>query len=202
MLFNPLPPQNYLEEQILLGMLLINPRLFTAIIPLVTIESFFLEQHQVIYENLLELYKKNRLYPIQLLYSLSYNKHLTNIGGVEKILDLMKQSQFFTGYINVNKYAEELIIDMNNNYIKRLMIQYAYNIITLAHVKKFPSHHLYNRASNYLDNTSSQIPKESIISFEELVGKFLLELKIDPSNNQETIEINPAKKKYYQVFQN
>lgn len=175
--FRPLPPHNYLEEQILLGMLLINKTLITAIVPLITAESFFLESNQTIYRNLLEVYKKNRMYSSELLYSMAYNKLLKEIGGVEKIMSLMKQSQIFTLSINLNKYAEDIIKDINDNYTKRLMIQFAYNIIKLAHVRTFPSHQLYNRAYDYLCTTSSQIPKHSIIDFKELVGEFLVEVK-------------------------
>lgn len=172
-----MPPHNYLEEQILLGMLLINKTLITAIVPLITAECFFLESNQTIYRNLLEVYKKNRMYSSELLYSMAYNKLLKEIGGVEKIMSLMKQSQIFTLSINLNKYAEDIIKDINNNYTKRLMIQFAYNIIKLAHVRTFPSHQLYNRAYDYLCTTSSQIPKHSIIDFKELVGEFLVEVK-------------------------
>lgn len=200
MSFYHLPPQNYLEEQILLGMLLINPTLFPAIIPLITIESFFLEENQIIYENLLILYKKNKLYPMEILYSLAYNENLTTVGGIEKILDLMKQSQLFTISINLSRYAEDLIQDINNNHTKRLMIQYAYNLIKLAHVRSFPSHQLYNRASNYLDTTSRQIPKENIIDFKELIGKFLLRIE-EPNNEENAIKtINLNKKKILSGF--
>lgn len=175
--FRPLPPQNYLEEQILLGMLLVNKTLITAIVPLITTESFFLESNQTIYKSLLEIYKKNRMYSSELLYSMAYTKLLKEIGGVEKIISLMKQSQIFTLSINLNKYAEDIIKDINSNYTKRLMIQFACNIIKLAYIRTFPSYKLYNRAYDYLCTTSSQIPKHSIIDFKDLVGEFLLEIK-------------------------
>nr|YP_009293755.1 replication helicase subunit [Rhodymenia pseudopalmata]AOM64437.1 replication helicase subunit [Rhodymenia pseudopalmata] len=194
MYFHPLPPQNCLEENILLGMILINPTLFSKIIPLIDAKAFFLEENAVIYKHLLNLYKKNRLYTTQLIYSLENNENFNSIGGIEKILSLMKKSQFFTVSINGYRYAEEIIKDMHNNYIKRLMMQYASSITTLAYVKNFPSHKLYNRASNYLDITSSEIPKNSIIDFKELVEQFLSKL------NSKTKDLNNVTGRQQDIF--
>nr|YP_009296315.1 replication helicase subunit [Sebdenia flabellata]AOM65250.1 replication helicase subunit [Sebdenia flabellata] len=191
--YYPFPPQNYLEEEILLGAILINPSIFPHITPLIKSDSFFLEKHQVIYENLLNIHKHNKLNPVQLLYYLSNTENLILIGGIEKIIELMKQSQIFTSSTKINKYAEELITSINQNYIKRLMIQYGYNIIRLAYVKKFPSHQLYNRASNYLNFTSSKIPKENMKEFKDLVGDFILQLKNKSNKQYKKKELKPSK---------
>nr|YP_009257614.1 putative replicative DNA helicase [Coeloseira compressa]ANH09697.1 putative replicative DNA helicase [Coeloseira compressa] len=189
----PIPPQNYLSEQLLIGIILINPTILPNITPLINRECFFLESHKIIYDNLIELYKLNSLYPIQILEYLSDKENLYQIGGIEKILDLMKQSQIFTIYLNINKYSEQLISSINNQYSKRLLIQYAYNIIQLAYIKQFPSYQIYNKASQYLDYTSQNIPKNSIINFQELISQFLLTLKIQKEN---TKIISDAKQQY------
>lgn len=189
----PLPPQNYLSEQLLLGIILINPNILINITPLINRECFFLEPHKIIYDNLIELHKHNSLYPIQILEYLYNKENLHEIGGIEKILDLMKQSQIFTIYLDVNKYAEQLIKSIHNNYSKRLLIQYAYNIIQLAYVKQFSGYQIYNKASQYLNQTSQDIPRNNIINFKELITQFLLTLKI----NKESKKIEYKTKKEF-----
>ena len=177
------PPQNYLAEEILLGTILIHPSIFPQITPLIKEDSFFLECHQIIYKNLITIHKKNKLDIIQLLYCLSNTKSLNTIGGINKIIELMKQSQVFMSSRNIITYTKELVEIINNDYIKRLMIQYGYNIISLAYIKKFPSHQLYNQATNQLNTTARKIPKENIHNFKTLIGDFLLSLdKTDIDN--------------------
>nr|YP_009546643.1 replication helicase subunit [Gelidium kathyanniae]AYO27991.1 replication helicase subunit [Gelidium kathyanniae] len=167
-------PHNCLAEEILLGSMLIYPNLFPKISKIVQIDSFFLESHQIIYRNLLSLNKENKLDLINLLYILYDHKLLKYIGGITKIIDMMKQSQMFISSININIYAKELVDIINVNYIKRLMIQYGYNIIQLALIKKLPSYLLYNKAAYYLNFTVNKIPKENLDDFKDLIGQFLL----------------------------
>lgn len=172
-------PHNCLAEEILLGTMLIHPNLFPKISKIIQIDSFFLECHQIIYRNLLSLNKENKLDLINLLYSLYNNELLQYIGGITKIIDIMKQSQIFISSININIYAKELINIININYTKRLMIQYGHNIIQLALIKKLPSYLLYNKATYYLNFTVNKIPKENLDNFKDLIGQFLLKSAIE-----------------------
>nr|YP_008144809.1 putative replicative DNA helicase [Grateloupia taiwanensis]AGO19764.1 putative replicative DNA helicase [Grateloupia taiwanensis] len=177
------PPQNYLAEEILLGTILIHPSIFPQITPLIKEDSFFLECHQIIYKNLINIHRKNKLDIIQLLYCLSDTKALNTIGGINKIIELMKQSQVFMSSNNIIIYTKELVDIINNDYIKRLIIQYGYNVISLAYIKKFPSHQLYNQVTNQLNTTAEKIPKENMHNFKTLIGDFLLSLhKTDIDN--------------------
>ena len=171
------PPQNYLAEEILLGCILINPLVFSKVIYNIKIEAFFLESHQIIYLNLLHIYNHNKLHPIELLYNLSENRNLQKIGGIYKIIELMKQSQIFIYSNNTNIYIDELIHIINNNYTKRLIIQYGYNIIQLAYIKKLNSHILYNKASSYLNITVEKIPKNYIHNLQKLIGNTIFEIQ-------------------------
>nr|YP_009298053.1 replication helicase subunit [Plocamium cartilagineum]AOM67991.1 replication helicase subunit [Plocamium cartilagineum] len=170
-------PQNYLAEEILLGYILINPNIFNEIINNIQAEYFFLECNQIIYKNLIKIYKENKVDPMQLLYSLSSTKTLSKVGGLEKIIELMKQSQIFTSSIITNIYLQKLIESIHSNYIKRLMIQYGYNIIQLAYINKFPSYKLYNRANYYLNDTAQKIPKQNIDNLQDLIINLITDLK-------------------------
>nr|YP_009295905.1 replication helicase subunit [Schimmelmannia schousboei]AOM64840.1 replication helicase subunit [Schimmelmannia schousboei] len=186
------PPQNYIAEEILLGTILINPSILPHIIPLIKAESFFLEYHQLIYKHLIELHKQNKIHPMELLYCLNDTKKLHKVGGLKKITELMKQSQVFTSSIHINRYIKELVELINNAYIKRLMIQYGYNIIRLAYIKKFSSYKLYNLASHYLNITVKKIPKERIGNFKDLISEFLLNIKNTTNTKQILISPNPS----------
>ncbi len=184
----PFPPQNYIAEEILLGIIFIYPHTFIKIIPLIKAEYFFLECHQLIYLYLIDIYKKNQLYNIELFYYLSNTKLLSKIGGINKILEIMKQGQILISNNNNNIYINELIDIIHLNYIKRLMIQYGQNIIQLAYVKKISENKLYNKASSYLDFTEKKIPKHNLNNCHVLISNFLLDLKY--INNKNTDKIN------------
>ena len=172
------PPQNYLVEEIILGCILINPLIFSKVIYNIKIESFFLESHQLIYIHLLNIYHNDKLNPIELLYSLSDSHHLYQIGGIKKIIELMKQSQIFIYSNHTNTYIDKLIEILNSNYIKRLVIQYGYNIIQLSYIKKINGHILYNKASHYLNITVDKMPKNHINNFHELMKNLIYDMQI------------------------
>lgn len=185
------PPQNYLVEEILLGCILINPLIFSKVIDNVKIESFFLESHQLIYINILKIYYKNKLHPIELLYSLSDHNNLKQIGGVKKILELMKQSQIFIYSNNTNIYLNQLIEVINNNYTKRLIVQYGYNIVQLSYNKKMNGYILYNKASHYLNITVDKMPRHYKHNLKELMRNAIYDIK---SNHKENVTNKCGKK--------
>nr|QCI08656.1 replication helicase subunit [Sphondylothamnion multifidum] len=173
----PCPPQNHIAEEILIGIILIYPSMLVNILPFIKEEYFFLECHQIIYIHILNIYKKNKVYPLELLYDLSDSNILYQIGGVHKIIDMMKQSQIFVSSNKLNIYTKELIEIIHLNYIKRLMIQYGQNIIQLAYVKNISNYKLYNKASYYLDFTEKKIPQYNIQSFQDLITNLLLNIQ-------------------------
>lgn len=185
-----IPPQNYLVEEILLGCILINPMLFSKLIHNIKIESFFLESHQLIYINLLNIYYKNKLHPIELLYSLSDHNNLQQIGGINKIIELMKQSQTFIYSNHTNIYLNQLIEVINNNYTKRLIVQYGYNIIQLSYNKKMSGYILYNKASHYLNITVDKMPRNYTHNLQDLMRSAIYDIK---SNQNKHLKNKPNK---------
>nr|YP_009295247.1 putative replicative DNA helicase [Dasya binghamiae]AOH77259.1 putative replicative DNA helicase [Dasya binghamiae] len=178
-------PQNYLAEEILLGTIFVHPKIFYNIIASIKAEYFFLECHKIIYTYLLVINKKNKLNLTEFIYTLANTHDLYKIGGINKILDLMKQSQIFIiSFQNLNIYVQELIDLIQYNYIKRLIIQYGYNIIQLAYITQISHHDLYNKASSYLNLTENKIPKNNIKIFKNLMSEFLLNIKYKNSINK------------------
>nr|QJH88362.1 dnaB [Pterocladia lucida] len=172
-------PHNCLAEEILLGTILIYPNIFSKISHRINCNSFFLECHQIIYRNLNSLNKNKKLDLVNILYILNEKEILKYIGGMDKIIEMMKQSQIFISSTNTIIYIQEIIELINRNYTKRLMIQYGYNMIQLAFINKLPNYVVYNKASYYLNSVVDRVPKKNITNVKDLIGKFLIE-----SNNK------------------
>nr|YP_009399186.1 Replication helicase subunit [Taenioma perpusillum]ARW68583.1 Replication helicase subunit [Taenioma perpusillum] len=184
--FNLILPQNYIAEEILIGSIFIHPYILNEIISLIKIEYFFLEKHKIIYTYLISTYKRKSIYFYDILSELSKDKILYKIGGTNKIVDLMKQSQIFnSSFIFMNNYIKELIVLIQYNYIRRLMIQYGYNIIKLAYIPKKCHHNIYNKASLYLNNTKSKLPENKTDLINNTVKDFILNIKnnVNERNN-------------------
>ena len=103
----------------------------------------------------------------------------------------MKQSQIFISSFNyINLYMQEIIILIQYNYIKRLMIQYGYNIIKLGYIPKISHHKIYNKALLYLNITENNIPRKRIQTLTNLIANFILTTKnkLEKSVKQEIIK--------------
>nr|YP_010619936.1 Replication helicase subunit [Symphyocladia marchantioides]WAX03949.1 Replication helicase subunit [Symphyocladia marchantioides] len=173
-------PHNYIAEEIFLGIILIYPEVFHAIKNIIKKEYFFLETNQIIYLNLLNISEQNKNNIFELLCTLQNNKILLRIGGLEKIIQMMRQSQIFISSSKINKYFDNLIQILNDNYLKRLVIQFGYNIIRIGYIKSLDNYNLFSKILSYIYLIETQINKnknQTITNIKDLVAKKLLELK-------------------------
>nr|YP_010196853.1 replication helicase subunit [Gracilaria cliftonii]UAD84657.1 replication helicase subunit [Gracilaria cliftonii] len=175
-------PQNYIAEEVLLGAILINPTIFPQVVSFLKSDSFFVESHKLIYNGLLMLYKDDKIDILQLFYFLSDSQILYYVGGVFKIIELMRQTHIFMPSINMYAYIQELMILIHNSYTRRLIIQYGYNVIQLANISDLPCYQIYNKVSEYLESTVHKIPKEKLATFKDLIGNLLVQLKYQNIN--------------------
>uniref|UniRef100_UPI0030039A34 replication helicase subunit n=1 Tax=Anunuuluaehu liula TaxID=3049639 RepID=UPI0030039A34 len=172
-----LPPQNYIAEEIILGLIIIRPDLLSLIFQYLQIECFFIECHRIIYRNLVEINITKEINPINLIYSLQENKMITYIGGTSKIVEIIKQSQIFTYSINANFYLNELIKIIYENYTKRLIIQYGHNIIQLAYNQKISNKQLYFKSSQYLNYIKEKINSKNLDNLQGLIGNLITNIR-------------------------
>nr|YP_010619546.1 Replication helicase subunit [Xiphosiphonia pinnulata]WAX03559.1 Replication helicase subunit [Xiphosiphonia pinnulata] len=173
-------PQNHIAEEIFLGIILIYPEVFHTIKNIIKKEYFFLETNQIIYLNLSNINQYNKHNICELLYKLQDNHILLKIGGLEKIIQMMKQSQIFISSSKMNKYFDNLIDILSDNYLKRLIIQFGYNIVQIGYIKDINNYSLYSKILSYIYLIEAQIHKnqqKKIINIKDLVAKKLLELK-------------------------
>nr|YP_010198280.1 replication helicase subunit [Gracilaria ornata]UAD86696.1 replication helicase subunit [Gracilaria ornata] len=181
-ILDPILPHNYIAEEILLGTILIHPTIFPQLMPFLKSDSFFVESHQLIYASLVTLHKNKKIDILQLFYFLNSSQILHYVGGVLKIIELMRQSHIFMPSINMYVYIQELMVLINNSYTRRLIIQYGYNVIKLANIHDLHSHQIYNKVSEYLESTVHKIPKENLMTFKDLICDLLIQLKYQNLN--------------------
>nr|YP_010619352.1 Replication helicase subunit [Amplisiphonia pacifica]WAX03365.1 Replication helicase subunit [Amplisiphonia pacifica] len=195
-------PQNHIVEEIFLGIILIYPEIFYTVKKIIKKEYFFLETNQIIYLNLSNISQHNRNNICELLYTLQNNKILFKIGGLEKIIQMMKQSQIFISSSKINKYFDNLIQILNDNYIKRLIIQFGYNIIQIGYIKNLDNYNLYSKILSYIYLIETQINNNKhnkIINIKDLVTKKLLGLKYQNIYLNNTIKKEANKSGFFEV---
>nr|YP_009398554.1 Replication helicase subunit [Lophocladia kuetzingii]ARW67740.1 Replication helicase subunit [Lophocladia kuetzingii] len=177
--YNIFLPQNYIAEEILLGILLIYPKTISYIIDKIKKEYFFLESHQIFYINIIEIYNHNKENNIiELFHKLNKNQLLHKIGGYSKILKMMKQSQIFILSSDIDYYIIKLVQILHDKYIKRLIIQYGYQIIKLANNSNINNFYLYNKILSYLKLTEIENNyNNNLINLRDLISIKISEIK-------------------------
>lgn len=173
-------PQNYVAEEILIGIFLIYPNILHKLRNIIPKEYFFIEKNQLIYLNLTKILKEENKNIVEIFYELEYEKLLRKIGGLQSIMKIMKQSQIFICSYKIYNYVDELISILKNNYLKRLIIQFGYNLIKLGHIEKINNKHIYKKILSYINKIETLILKtniDNIKSVKELISKKLIDIK-------------------------
>nr|YP_010851498.1 Replication helicase subunit [Echinothamnion hookeri]WGH14298.1 Replication helicase subunit [Echinothamnion hookeri] len=163
-----------------MGIIFIYPNIFDAIKNIIKKEYFFLEINQIIYLNLKSIDKKNKNNIYQVIDKLQSNNLLLKIGGIEKISQMMRQSQMFISSSKINYYTENLIQTLKDYYIKRLIVQFGYNIIKIGYIENLNNNSLYTKVLSYIYLIEQQINQDTpnkVLNIKELVAQKLLELK-------------------------
>lgn len=85
-----IPPQNIESEKALLGSIMLKPDILNEISTIISLESFYVEKHKMIYKTIFELFAKNE--PIDLLSvssRMKEKKQLEQIGGRSYLAELV-----------------------------------------------------------------------------------------------------------------
>nr|YP_010851697.1 Replication helicase subunit [Echinothamnion hystrix]WGH14496.1 Replication helicase subunit [Echinothamnion hystrix] len=185
-----------------MGIIFIYPNLFDPIKNIIKKEYFFLEINQIIYLNLKSINQQNTNQIYQIIYKLQNKNLLLKIGGIEKISQMMRQSQIFISSSKINYYTENLIRTLKDNYIKRLIIQCGYNIIKIGYIENLNNHSLYTKILSYIYLIEKQINQDTpnkILNIKDLVAKKLLELKYQNINLCNKIENIITKSGFFEI---
>lgn len=177
---NKLPPQNILIEEVVLSNLLVDDTSAYQIMTSVNSDIFVLESHQIIYKNIIEIYKKYNYFSlVQFIYLLWNKKVLQKIGGMPRLKYLIQLSQYCNAYLFQNSffYIKECINLLNSYYVKRLIIQYAHNIIYLSYASSISIKLLQQKTIKYFEELNNLIDRKENTGFRVLIGKFLTSIE-------------------------
>lgn len=187
-------PQNYIAEETLIGIALLYPSILKTLKGNMKGEYFFLEKNRIIYLSLQGIARSSKT--IELLYELESKKLLRKVGGIESIIEIMKQGQVFICKYRLCKYTIELIQLLRDNYVRRLIIQFGHTLVKIGHIKNISNKYLYEKTLLYINKIEEIINKSSetrVVSIKDLFSQKLINLKynktyIDHSKNRYLIK--------------
>nr|YP_009395669.1 Replication helicase subunit [Vertebrata isogona]ARW64481.1 Replication helicase subunit [Vertebrata isogona] len=195
-------PQNYLAEEMLIGIILIYPQITYKITDYIEENIFFIETNQIIYLNIAKIIKNNSNNIINLFYELQSENLLKTIGGIKRIIELMKQSQIFISSYKTNYYVEDLITLLNKNYLKRLIIQLGYNIVKIGHVINIDHRYMYEKVLSYVENIEDKImynKMSKVSNIKEIISTKLLQVKYKKIDVKEINKLKKVKSGFFQL---
>jgi len=150
-------PQNYLAEDILIGIILIYPKITKKTRNLITRDIFLIENNKFIYSKCLD---RDNITFINLLNEIKYTKVSETDDYINYMVDLMRKSQTFISSHDTSNYIENIIKVLKRKYIKRLFIQLGYNIVQLGYTKNLSSNSTYTKLVQYTNNIGKEIQSQ------------------------------------------
>lgn len=130
---------------------------------------------------------------MNLINSLKETKSLEKVGGIKKVNELVKQGQVFISSKNINFYIKQLTEILHENYKRRILIQYGYNIIKLSYNREIPNQLLHIKASQYLNYIDKYLTSKNLDNLQDLIGSLII-------NIQEKQKVTNIYKKAYSGF--
>ena len=89
-LLDRLPPQNQDAERGVIGSMLIDPRMIDEVLPVLKVDDFYLEAHQILYRRIARLHDESGRVDVTLLANALLSAgELASIGGPEYIAEVM-----------------------------------------------------------------------------------------------------------------
>lgn len=162
-----LPPHDLELEQSVLSAILIDADAIVNVSEYLQTESFYQPAHQVIYENMLELYEKREPIDVVTLTNLlKRKKQLSGVGGASAIAKL---SNLVSTSANVESYARTL----QEYYVKRRLIQLSGDLNNLAFNETKEVRDILDQAEQKVYAISHQHNKRSFLLLKDsLVESF------------------------------
>lgn len=173
-------PQNYLAEEILIGIILIYPKILNKSKNFIKSDIFLVETNKTIYSRLVNIINSKENNVIKLLCEVDKTNTKSKSDDINRMIKLMKKSHTFISYCKTNNYLENLIQILKKAYTKRLIIQLGYNIIKLGYMINIKNNYLYIKISSYIKNIEENIKNtknSEINNIKDFVSKQILGIK-------------------------
>lgn len=176
-------PQSIEAEEAVLGAILVNPMSLGRIVEFLKPETFYKPAHKVIYEAILELFKKNE--PIDIV---TVSEHLRNkeeldtAGGRSYINDLALN---VVTTVNVEFYAKII----QEKEIKRALINAGSEIVSMSYENEDTDNVLDN-AQKLIFNIAAQKDTSDLVPIQDLVVTSYEEIEQRFNNKDELVGVD------------
>ena len=178
-------PNNFLAEQAVLNILLTNPSLIRSVLPNLSVNCFYFPTHKLIYTSIIELSEKNKTLNLTLVisYLQDLNK-LKEIGGIESIVKILNR---FENFSDLDEYIKLL----NEKYLRRLIIEFGKEIITIGYINTISVTEIINKIENFLFKLNKQNNTNRLYSTGEILDSIFEEMK-SKMNKEENTGLNTS----------
>jgi replicative DNA helicase len=164
-------PNNFLAEQAILNLLLTNSSLIKEAVLDLKPESFYFEDHKLIYETICELYEKNTIINlITVVTSLQDKNILKKIGGIPKVNAIIDG---FENFSDLHTYIKEL----NDKYLRRVIIDIGKEIIAWGYTTSEDLETIVDKMEYSIFSLSQESLSKNIYSASEILGDVYLEIQ-------------------------
>jgi len=163
LLADRLPPQNIEAEQGVLGSILLDNNVLHEVVPLLRVEDFYRDTHQVIYRAVRELYDLGKpIDMISLSDELSRRDQLKAIGGTETLADILGRVPHSA---NARYYAQ--IVRQKS--ISRDLIECANEMLREGYSNNFTSEELLEAAERRVFSIAEDQTKGETVELKDIV---------------------------------
>ena len=171
-------PHNFLAEQSILNILLINPALITTASENLKEESFYFEPHKIIYSILCELKNDKKTVTVTTVIGVLQDRALlSQIGGVDLIISLVNKFETFSN-------LEDYIKLVNEKYLRRLIIELGKQTIVWGYTTSRTLPEVLIQIENNLSTVNQQTVSQKVYSASEVVDEVFLDITAKIKNNE------------------
>ena len=173
-------PNNFLAEQAVLNILLTNPNLIKSSIVNLSPNCFYFPTHRLIYTSIIELTEKNSSLNLTLLISyLQDLDKLKEIGGIESIIKILNR---FENFSDLDEYIKLL----NEKYLRRLIIEFGKEIITIGYINTLSITEIINKIEKFLFKLNKQNNTNKLYTTGEILDDIFEEMKAKMNKEENT----------------
>ncbi len=163
LLADRLPPQNLEAEQGVLGSVLLDNDVLHEIVPILKVDDFYRETHQVAFRAIRDLYDLGKaIDAITLADELTRRGEIQTVGGIEFIAEVINSVPHA---VNAKYYAE--IVRQNS--VKRQLIQSANEILREGYSNSFTASQLLESAEQLIFEISEDQSKGDTVELKDVV---------------------------------
>jgi replicative DNA helicase len=164
-------PYNLLAERLVLGSILINPEAIRIVSQHLTIETFYLTEHQLLYKSALLLYGQGKSVDY-----INLTTYLQDQGLTSHLKDLAIIADFINQVVSIG-HLEDYIALIYEKFLRRSLIELGNEIVNSAYLTQFPIENLFLNIEKKLFFLAEKQKIQNFSSTAEILNQILTEIK-------------------------